>query len=196
MSKTKARSKTDRRLEPKNPYGLPDNPKDLVGQTKLDLSVIPETLLIEVGLAFYEGALKYGRFNWRMRPVKASIYLSACDRHTMKYKSGEERDKLTGTHHLAYAICCLAILFDAIKYGTMIDDRAPRGRLNHDISAELDNEVMKRISQLKDLFKDEKPYQFTIQDTLELGASMRDERAIHQRRSTVRAKKARRAKNR
>lgn len=178
-------------LAPKNPYGLPDNPKDLVGQTKLDLSLIPETLLVEVGLAFYEGALKYGRFNWRMRPVKASVYLSACDRHTLKFKAGEDRDKLTGTHHLAYAICCLSILFDATKYGTMIDDRPPRGRLNPDISAELDSEVMKRIVHLKDLFKNEKPHQFTIQDKLELGSSIRDESSPQQRRSLVRSKKAR-----
>lgn len=182
-----SKRRTKEILAPKNPYGLPDNPKDLVGQTKLDLSIIPETLLVEVGLAFYEGALKYGRFNWRMRPVKASIYLSACDRHTIKYKAGEERDKVTGTHHLAYAICCLAILFDAIKYGTMIDDRAPRGRLNPNISKELDGEVMSRIKHLKKLFKEEKPHQFTIQDKLELGSPyMRDIK--HQRRSLVRAK--------
>jgi hypothetical protein len=156
----------EKTLEAKNPYGLPDNPKDLVGQTKLDLSLIPETFLIELALAFYEGALKYGRFNWRMRPVKASVYLSAFDRHILKYKSGEERDKSTGTHHFGYAGCCIAIMCDAMQYGTLIDDRAPRGRTNPDISAWLDGEVMERVAKLKEIFKDSSPKQFTIQDDI------------------------------
>lgn len=162
------RKVADRRvLGPKIPYQLPDNPKDLVAQTKLDLSLIPETLIVEVGLAFYEGALKYGRYNWRMRPVKASVYLSAADRHILKYKAGEERDPLTGTLHLAYTICCVAIIIDADKYGTLVDDRAPRGRLNPNIAKQMDTEVMKRIKHLKNLFKDEKPKQFTIGDSID-----------------------------
>lgn len=178
------RKATPKTLAPKNPYGLPDNPKDLVGQTKLDLSVIPETFIIELALAFYEGALKYGRFNWRMRPVKASVYLSALDRHILKYKAGEDCDKTTGTAHAGYIACCIAILFDAKKYGTLIDDRAPRGRLNPDISAWLDGEVIKRVKKLQGIFKDQTPKQFTIQDNL------LDEMRIplSQRRSTVRAK--------
>lgn len=182
------KAKTVPVLAPKNPFSLPDNPKDLVGQTKLDLSLIPETFLIELALAFYEGALKYGRFNWRMRPVKASVYLSAFDRHIIKYKSGEDCDKLTGTHHFGYAACCIAILFDAKKYGTLVDDRAPRGRLNPDISKWLDGEVMKRVAKLKDIFRNEKPRQFTIQDNiLDDMRELRDS----QRRSTVRRKKGR-----
>lgn len=160
------RKETDRRLAPKNPYGLPDNPKDLVGQTKLDTTVIPREFLVELALAFYEGALKYGRYNWRMRPVKASVYISAFDRHIAKWMAGEERDKKTGTHHFAYATCCLSILFDAHQFGTLVDDRPPRGRTNIDTSAWIDGEVMKRIKKLKEMFKNETPKQFTIQDNI------------------------------
>lgn len=159
-------SKSSKLLGPKNPYGLPDNPKDLVGQTKLDLSVIPDSYLIALALAFYEGALKYGRFNWRMRPVKASVYISACQRHILKWGSGEEVDKTTGVHHLAYATCCLAIMYDAQKYGTLMDDRAPRGRLNPNISKELDTSVVRGVKHLQKLFKDQKPKQFTIADNI------------------------------
>jgi hypothetical protein len=156
--------KSDRRLAPKDPYFAAENPKDLVSQAKLDLSLIPETFLIELAMAFYEGALKYGRYNWRMAPVKASVYLSAFDRHVIKWGSGEERDKSTGTHHLGYAGCCLAIMIDAQRYGTLVDDRAPRGRLDPDTSAWLDGEIIERVKKLQNLFKDQAPKQFTIAD--------------------------------
>lgn len=159
-------TKTHKRLAPKTPYALPTNPKDLVAQNRLDMSIVPETFLIELTLAFYEGALKYGRFNWRMRPVKASIYLSAFDRHILKFKAGEERDRKTGVHHLGYAGCCVAIMYDAKMYGTLVDDRAPRGLSNPDISAWLDGEIVKRITKLQDLFKHEKPKQYTISDNI------------------------------
>lgn len=179
------RRKTDTRLAPKNPYGLPDNPKDLVAQDRLDTTIVPREFLAELSLAFYEGALKYGRYNWRMRPVKASVYVSAFDRHVMKWMSGEERDKKTGVHHFAYATCCLAILLDASMFGTMIDDRPPRGRINHSTSKWLDTEVKKRIQHLQELFKDHTPKQFTIKDDI------RDD-VIHynrERRSTRKGRK-------
>lgn len=153
-------------LSPKNPYGLPSNPKDLVAQAKLDFSVIPDAFLIELALAFYEGALKYGRYNWRMRPVKASVYTSAFRRHILKWESGEEYDKKTGTHHFGYAACCIAILFDAAMYGTLVDDRPPRGRVNLDVSAWLDNQVIERIKHLQQLFEGERPKQYTISDDI------------------------------
>lgn len=178
------RKTVDRRLAPKNPYGLPDNPKDLVGQNKLDTTVIPREFLVELALAFYEGALKYGRYNWRMRPVKASVYISAFDRHVTKWTGGEERDKKTGTHHFAYATCCLAILYDAQQFGTLIDDRPPRGRIRLNISAWIDGEVMKRIALLKELFKDENPKQFTINDDLRDDISPQIQRSSTVKRRT------------
>jgi hypothetical protein len=175
---------TDRRLAPKDPYFAAENPKDLVAQTKLDLSFIPETFLIEVAAAFYEGALKYGRFNWRMAPVKASVYIGAFDRHKMKYMAGELRDKKTKTHHLGYMGCCSAIILDAEIYGTLIDDRPPRGRNNPDISEWLDGEMVERIKHLQKLFAKETPKQFTIQDSFD---EMKRERRSKVRRK-VRAK--------
>jgi hypothetical protein len=156
-----------RHVAPKDPYFRAVNPKDLVAQTKLDLSVLPETFIIEVAMAFLEGALKYGRFNWRMAPVKASVYLSAFDRHKLKFMAGEERDKRTGTHHLGYMVCCCAIMYDAGLYGTLIDDRAPRGRNDPDIADLLDNEIPKRIKHLQELFKKDAPKQYTIWDVFQ-----------------------------
>ena len=150
---------------PKNPYA-DVNPKDILAAAKLPLDLIPETLHIEVALAFLEGALKYGRYNWRIKPVKVSVYLAAMERHLRKYQSGEERDSKTGVRHMAYIICCASIVIDAELYGTLRDDRPPRGKANPGISEYIDNAQV-IIKHLQKMFKDEHPKQYTIQDKSE-----------------------------
>lgn len=165
--------KTDSRLAPKDPYFAAENPKDLVAQSRLDTSLIPDTFLVELALAFYEGALKYGRYNWRMAPVKASVYFSAFDRHFRKFNAGEMRDKKTGTAHMGYVGCCAAIIHDAMIRGTMVDDRPPRGRNKLDFSAWLDGEVSRRMKKLQVMFESYTPRQFTIRDNFDEGKGVR-----------------------
>lgn len=180
---------TSRTHAPKNPYFVATNPKDLVAQTRLDLSTIPDNYEIELGLAFFEGALKYGRYNWRMAPVKASVYYSAIRRHLLKYMSGEEVDKKTKTHHMAYIGCCAAIIFDATVHGTLVDDRPPRSRRNVPVSSNLDTLVVKRIKHLQTMFKDQTPKQYTIQDRFIAPKQVSHiESRLQQRRSRVRSK--------
>ena len=57
------------------------NPKDSVGTKKAPLSAIPACVMAEVGVGMHEGALKYGRFNWRTTAVVASVYYDATFRH-------------------------------------------------------------------------------------------------------------------
>lgn len=149
---------------PKDPYFRAVNPKDLIAQGKLDLSLIPETAIIDEALAFYEGAQKYGRFNWRMKRVKMSVYLSALMRHYLKLLGGEKHDRKTMVGHLAYIRCCAGILIDADYYGSLVDDRPPRGIRNPDISRYLDEGVTEVIANLQQLFKRETPKQYTIAD--------------------------------
>lgn len=143
--------------------GKRSNPKDVIGSTKLSMFIVPDTLTICAAMGFLEGALKYGRFNWRIAGVRASIYIDALDRHIAKWKNGQDCDKLTKVHHLDNAIACLGIMRDAMIYGKLMDDRPPCP--NPDAIAELIDAQGKTIAHLKATFASHNPYQFTIADT-------------------------------
>lgn len=101
----------------------PTNPKDAIGSSKLPLHLWPMTATMTGSLALLDGALKYGRSNWREAGVKASIYYDALQRHVTKWFEGEEADPDSGLPHLAHALACLAILVDAEAAGKLTDDR-------------------------------------------------------------------------
>lgn len=103
------------------------NPKDLIGITKVNLFLVPSASKIEQARAMADGALKYGPYNWREHPVKASIYLAACERHMEAWKDGEALAPDSGVHHLGHAIACLGIILDAEASGNLIDDRPVSG---------------------------------------------------------------------
>jgi hypothetical protein len=65
----------------------PTNPKDAIGTEKLPMHLIPGSAKATMALAFLEGALKYGKYNWRVAGVRASIYLDAMERHLEKFKN-------------------------------------------------------------------------------------------------------------
>ncbi len=100
------------------------NPKDLIGVKKPPtLSVIPTTALFHMGLAMQNGAEKYGAFNWRQHPVKASIYVDAIMRHLAAWFDSEEEAEDSGVHHLGHVAACCAILMDAQAMNALLDDR-------------------------------------------------------------------------
>jgi hypothetical protein len=139
------------------------NPKDVLAGKKLSLSLVPWTAIIGMATAFLEGALKYGRFNWRIKGVKASIYVDANLRHIAKYFNGQDRDRTTRVHHLDNAMACLAIIRDAEVNGALIDDRAPAP--DPDRMAAFIDEQESLVAHLQELFKDHNPHQYTISDT-------------------------------
>lgn len=142
----------------------PSNPKDIIGSRKLDLSLVPNTLMVCAAQALFEGALKYGRFNWRVAGVRSSIYYAALQRHMAKWWNGQDRDKETRVHHLDNAIACLTIMRDAELMGKLTDDRPPCP--NPDAMAELIDSTEGIVAHLKEVFKDHAPYQYTIADTV------------------------------
>ena len=139
------------------------NPKDIIGSRKLDLTLVPMTLIIFAAKGFLEGALKYGRFNWRIAGVSAAIYIAAALRHIFKWWNGQDIDPVTKVPHLASAIACLGIIMDAELFKKLKDDRPPCP--DPDAMARLIDEAEMDVAHLKDLFKDHSPYQFTIADT-------------------------------
>lgn len=139
--------------------GKQTNPKDAIGSTKLHMGLVPDSLVVAAAMAFTEGAAKYGRYNWRVAGVRASIYHDALRRHLAKWWNGEDADKQTGVPHLASVAACVAILLDADLLGKLTDDRPPSSPLGDDIQA-----AEKVAAGVKQLFAEHNPKQWTIDD--------------------------------
>lgn len=137
------------------------NPKQAFGDKKLPLDLVPCTMIEYASLAFLEGALKYGRYNWRIKGVRVSTYLSALRRHVDKYESGQWADPQTHVPHLASALACIAIILDADRMRKLTDDRPPR-LPEHDTWIDAQSEIVEHV---KRIFVDQNPYQYTIADT-------------------------------
>lgn len=101
------------------------NPKDAVGIKKVPFSVIPWGVIAELGLAMLEGALKYGRHNYRSIGVRTSVYFDAALRHLSAFWEGQDIDPESGVHHVVKAIACLTVLRDSQLRGNVTDDRPP-----------------------------------------------------------------------
>lgn len=131
------------------------NPKDRIGSKKLPLDLVPSTLKVYAALAFLEGALKYGAYNWRKSGVRASIYKAALERHLDKYWNGEWADPKTNVPHLASVLACAGIILDAHTASTLTDDRPPVIPLSV-----LIDDSDKQVEHLKEMFKDHNPVQY------------------------------------
>lgn len=124
----------------------PSNPKDLIGCKKPSLSAIPCPVLFELGAVMTEGT-KYGRHNYRVVGVRASVYYDAAMRHIMAYWEGEDTDRDSGLPHLAHAIACLVIIRDADLNNKLTDDRPPRADHNWREDAQIAfDRVLKKVS--------------------------------------------------
>jgi hypothetical protein len=145
--------------EQDDPTMKPTNPKDAIGSDKLPLHLWPETATLTGSLAFLEGALKYGRNNWRDAGVRATIYIDAVKRHINAWAEGEDVAPDSEIPHLGHALACLAILVDAEAAGKLIDDRQyPGGYL------ELVEELTPHVARLKEKYADKSPRHWTIED--------------------------------
>lgn len=97
----------------------------MVGSSKIPISVIPGTVITELALGLAEGAIKYGKFNWRVVGVRYSIYFDATMRHLISFDQGEDTDPDSGLNHITKAISSLTVLRDAMLQGKWTDDRPP-----------------------------------------------------------------------
>jgi len=103
------------------------NPKDAVGTRKWrQFMVVPRQVLWEIGVGMLEGALKYGRHNYRASGVRASVYVDAAIGHLDQFVEGEDVDRDSGLSHVTKAICSLVVLRDAMMNGFWEDDRPPK----------------------------------------------------------------------
>lgn len=137
----------------------PTNPKDVLGTDKLPLHLWPTTATALGCMALLDGALKYGRSNFRAIGVRSSVYVDACGRHLGLWFEGEDNDKDSGLPHLAHALACIAVLVDAQAAGQLNDDRAYKGGY-----AALVEELTPHVARLRALHADKDPKHYTIND--------------------------------
>lgn len=137
----------------------PTNPKDALGANKVPLHLWPTTATTLGAMALLDGALKYGRSNYRVIGVRASIYYDAAMRHIMRWFEGEDCDRESGLPHLSHALACLAIIVDAQAAGKLRDDRNYPGGLE-----EMLVDFTPEVAALKEKYKDRTPKHYTIQD--------------------------------
>jgi hypothetical protein len=136
-----------------------ENPKDVVGTNKLPLHLWPTTATAMGSVALLNGALKYGRSNWREVGIRASVYVDACQRHVAAWFEGEECDE-EGVPHLAAALACLAIIVDCDAAGKLRDDRQVSG--GH---KELIAKLTPHVARLRSLHSQKSPKHYTIEDS-------------------------------
>ena len=144
------------------PDSKPTNPKDLIGSNKVPLGLFPDTAIALGSVAMLEGALKYGKQNFRAIGVKASIYYDACRRHMGLWFDGEENDPDSGLPHLAHALACIAIIIDADYSGKLIDDRS----FNGGGFRKLLNFLTPLVSKMREKYSDRSPKHWSIKDNL------------------------------
>lgn len=104
------------------------NPKDALGIKKTPFSTISAPVMAELGVAMAEGAMKYGRHNYRAVGVRASVYYDAVFRHMVSFWEGEDIDPDSGLSHITKAMASLAVLRDSMIQGNWVDDRPPRSQ--------------------------------------------------------------------
>jgi hypothetical protein len=126
----------------------PSNPKDVIGSNKVPFSTIPATVVTELAIAMGEGAVKYGKFNWRSEGVRSSIYYDAVLRHLIAWQEGEDIDPDSGLSHITKAIASLTVLRDAMIQDNWVDDRPPESK-NTPIA-----DANERFKKVKEIHKD------------------------------------------
>lgn len=128
-----------------------DNPKQSFGDKKVCLSYVPQQVLMEAAVGLMEGGFKYGAYNFRDSKIEVKTYLDATDRHLKWFCEGEDIDPESGLSHITKAICSLIVLRDAMINDNIIDNRPPKGNIEHM------NKLNKIVEELREKYPDPKP---------------------------------------
>lgn len=99
-----------------------ENPKETAGRKKCPMQLLPPEFLTQTANALGVGAARYGPWNWRDQPINISTYVGAIMRHLAAINDGEDTDE-SGFPHAAHIAASCAIILDAAKHGTLVDDR-------------------------------------------------------------------------
>jgi hypothetical protein len=143
------------KVQVKDSNPSPENPKDSVGVKRWRQFIhVPMSVLCELGVAMLEGGRKYGRANWRVAGVRASVYVDAAMGHIIQWWEGEDVDADSGLSHITKAIASLTVLRDAMIQDMLTDDRPPKANLDKlrtELQAAVDG-IFERIPEPKPAF--------------------------------------------
>lgn len=135
----------------------PTNPKDAIGSKKAKVSTVPAGVMMKIGLAMLEGAVKYGRHNYRAVGVRSSIYYDAGVGHLFDWWEGQDIDPDSGLHHLDKALASLVVLRDAMLQDKLTDDRPPCSQV-------FKQDMNEDAKSLIERHSDKNPKHYTIKD--------------------------------
>lgn len=105
------------------------DPKGEEGKKKPQLALIPPVFNTQLANALAFGAYHrkepYGPWNWRKTKVEYMTYIHAMKRHIDALLEREDVASDSGVHHLGHIAASCAIVLDAAKHGTLVDNRPP-----------------------------------------------------------------------
>lgn len=153
-------------MNPNGPVGpntKPSNPKDIAAAVagRVPVDLFPDTATIAGAMAFWEGANKYGQYNWRVAGVLASVYSKAVRRHLYAWWNGQDTDPDSGLPHLWKALACIAVLIDAESCGLLTDDRPPSAPVH-----EMLEDLKTRVNDIAERLTEYEPHQWTQKDLI------------------------------
>lgn len=152
----------DTETKKEDPTLKPTNPKDLIGAGKIPMHLFPSTAIAMGAMGLMDGALKYGRSNYRAVGIRATVYIDAMLRHIYKLLEGIDTDEDSGLPQEAHILACIAIYVDAKAKGLLNDDRNIEGGL-----LPLMKELTPHVARLKELHAAKSPKHYTIADNTE-----------------------------
>lgn len=123
------------------------NPKDRSGLAKPNLSIVPLIPLYEAALALFEGARKYGPWNWRKEKIDEVVYVDAAIRHLNQWLSGEDIDPDSELPHISKAIAGLILLRDAQAHDCSIDTRREKQSVDYKALAAKMAEIVEKYPE-------------------------------------------------
>ena len=138
------------------------NPKDAIGSDKIPVHLFPQAGIYMGALGCLDGALKYGRNNFRASAIRYTIYLDALKRHADALLECEDEDPESGLHHLCHILATAGILADSMGNNYLIDDRnyVPRKSAWRTFVSKL----TPHVKRLKEKHKDKAPRHWTARD--------------------------------
>lgn len=109
----------------------PANPKQMYGDMKLPVQLVPPSLNAYAAWSLSEGGIKYGPYNYRDSDVEAMTYIGAILRHCFDYLDGQniDPDSIIQKPTLAGIAGSVAVLIDATERGRIIDNRPAPGNV-------------------------------------------------------------------
>lgn len=96
--------------------------------SKAPLDLLEHVANVKAAFALKDGAVKYGKKNYRTIPIYASTYIAAIARHAGLYADGEDVAEDSGVDHLAHIMANVHVMYGAMSAGVFVDDRGPQER--------------------------------------------------------------------